>query len=376
MVLLPVILAGGSGTRLWPLSRQTSPKQFIPLLGGRTPFQDTLLRLKGFGDVASPVVVCNEAHAELAEEQMRSLGVSPSNVILEPVGRNTAPALTLAALALTQDVIGAGDDPLILVMPADHVIEDVEEFHKVARAGTLQGERGSLVTFGVAPTDAETGYGYIRKGRALESDPGQAFSLEAFVEKPDAATAAAYVNSGDYLWNSGMFMMRASVWLETLARHRPDIAGASTAAYAGGRRDGVRFLPDADLFAACPAESIDYAVMEPAAKAAETSASQPVAVVLPLDAGWSDLGSWSVLWEKSERDASGNAVQGDTVLHGVRDSLVLSRDRLIAVVGLDDVVVVETKDAILVSSKDRAQDVQEIVARLKTEGRREPESHP
>ena len=377
MVLHPVILAGGSGTRLWPISRRALPKQFIPLLRDKTPFQDTLLRLDGLADAADPVVVCNEAHRELVEEQMRSIGVSPLAVLLEPTGRNTAPALTLAALALTGEHADAGDEPLILAMPADQIIKGVETFQRVVRAAATQGERGALVTFGVAPTGAETGLGYIRKGRKLEDGPtGGVFSLSAFVEKPDPARAAAYVESGEHLWNSGMFMMRPSVWLKTLARYRPDIAEAVGAAYVGGRRDGELFFPDRGLFEACPSESIDYAVMEPAAAAGPGEERSVPCAVLPLDAGWSDLGSWSVLWESSERDGQGNVIQGDALVHAVHDSLVLSKSRLVAVIGLDEVVVVETKDAVLVTSKDRVQDVREIVARLEKEKRREPEPHP
>ena len=399
MLVHPVILAGGSGTRLWPLSREHLPKQFLPLLGERTLFQESLRRLDGMDGVADPVVVTNEAHKALVAEQLAGEGRRASTVILEPAVRNTAPALTLAALALIESSTGINEDPVLIAMPSDHLIRDSRVFQALVRAGAALAERGNLITFGVVPTAAETEYGYIRKDKELVAplpkkpavgSAFQASELEvkafwtaAFVEKPDATTAAAYVRSGEYLWNSGIFMMRASVWLEQLARYRPDIEQACQEAYARGRREGQDFLPDADRFRACPSQSIDYAVMEKAAAEPHETEHAPSPVdgppsdtaagclVLPMDAGWSDLGSWSVLWEKSDRDQEGNVIRGDIFTREVRGSLLIANERLLAVVGLDDVVVVETADAILVASKDRVQDAKEIVARLKEQQRGE-----
>ena len=359
--LTPVILAGGSGTRLWPLSREYHPKQFLGLIDGRSLFQETFARLDGMAAVADPIVVANEAHRFLVADQARQGGAHISALILEPEGRNTAPALALAALFASRN----GADPVLLAMPADHLIRGAAAFRRAVKSGASLAQQGLLVTFGVTPTGPETGYGYILKGKALpEKDTG--YQVGAFVEKPDLPTARKYVRSRRYLWNSGIFMMRASVWLEQLAKHRPGIARACRRAVAGGHADGEFFRPDADAFRACPSDSIDYAVMEKAA-----SGSNGPCAVVPLDAGWSDVGAWSAVWEVGDRDAQGNVVQGDVYLEGVRDSLIIARGRLVAAVGLQDAVVVETGDAVLVADRGRVQGVKQVVSRLKADRRKE-----
>ena len=391
MSLHPVILAGGSGTRLWPLSRERFPKPLLPFAGERSMLQQTIGRLDGIDDVQPPLVVCNEEHRFLVAEQARELGRGLLSVILEPVGRNTAPALTLAALGLeasSRDRVP--EDPVMLVMPADHVIRDVDTFHVAVRRGAAAARGGSLVTFGIVPDSPKTGYGYIKRGQAYRTGGGSSgeasddggvaspsiepFYVDAFVEKPDRGTAESMLRSGDHLWNSGIFMMRVSVWLDQLQRHRPDIADACRTAHEGGGRDGDFFRADAAIFTGCPAESIDYAVMENAAGSSQQDGAAEC-VVLPVDVGWSDVGDWSALWELSDRDAQGNVVQGDVRTSGVRGSLLIGQHRLLAAVGLDDVIGVETADAVLIAHKDHVQDVKGIVEELKLEGRREHEDH-
>jgi len=354
MKINPVILSGGSGTRLWPLSREQYPKQLLCLLGEQTLLQQTVSRLDGMEHVADPLLVCNEEHRFLIAEQLRQLGKTPADIILEPVGRNTAPALTLAALTLLKT---APDDELMLVMPADHVIQDNKKFHAAVREGIALAEKGQLVTFGIVPATPETGYGYIKKGDGNE--------VAAFVEKPDAETAGRYLASGEYLWNSGMFMMLASVWLDELNRFHPAMLEACKAAYEQGRRDGEFFRVNAQAFGSCQSNSIDYAVMEETDKAA----------VVALDAGWSDIGAWSSLWEASERDSQGNVVQGDVYAHATQNTLLISQHRFLAAVGLDDIIVIETPDAVLVAHKKHAQDVKEVVNRLKSDKRSEYQTH-
>ena len=397
MGLHPVILAGGSGTRLWPLSRELYPKQFLSLTGDHSLLQETILRLGGIEGASPAIIVCNEEHRFLVAEHTRQLGRLPSSIVLEPAGRNTAPALTLAALGLADQHAGS-DDPVMLVLPADHMIRDVTAFQSaVARGLGLAGD-GCLVTFGVVPTSPATGYGYIKKGRAMSPLEGaaetgpphvEAFLLDAFVEKPTEAVAARMLRSQDYLWNSGMFMMTASVWLEQLNRFRPDIVEACRAAHVRGQRDGDFYRPDAAPFMGCPSDAIDYAVMEKVAgkpgpdrpdrsSSAEpggASVPRPRCAVIPLDAGWSDVGAWSAFWEEGAQDLSGNVVQGDVLTHSVHNSLLIGQHRLLAAVGLDDIIVVETPDAVLVSHKDKVQDVRAVVARLKEENRPEQENH-
>jgi mannose-1-phosphate guanylyltransferase/mannose-6-phosphate isomerase len=352
-MIYPIVLSGGSGTRLWPLSREQYPKQLLALTGERTLLQETVARLDGADGVANPLFVCNEEHRFLVAEQVRQLGKTPLAIVLEPTGRNTAPALTIAALTLKK---GTGD-PIMLVMPADHDIRDSAAFREGVKKAAPLAAKGRLVTFGITPTAPATGYGYIRRGKGND--------VLAFVEKPDLATAKAYLDSGDYVWNSGMFMMRLSTWFEELQRHQPEIERACQAAHDKGKSDGDFFRVNSEAFTRCPSNSIDYAVMEKTDRAA----------VVELNAGWSDVGAWSSLWETHSQDASGNVLAGDVATHDTSNSLLISQHRLLAAVGIEDVIVVETPDAVLVAKKDRAEDVKEIVNRLKADGRSEYQVH-
>ena len=360
--LVPVILCGGSGTRLWPLSRETYPKQFLVLAGERTMLQDTALRLNGLPDSvaldASPIVVCNAEHRFLAAGQLTGVGIAHARILLEPAGRNTAPALTLAALQACE----GGADPILLAMPADHVITDRTALHAAVVQAHAVASQGAMVTFGIVADRPETGYGYIQRGVAhLQGS----YRIASFAEKPDAATAQRYLESGDYLWNSGLFMVRTSVWLKALAHCRPDILQACQQAMQHAVRDLDFVRPDAAIFSACPPDSIDYAVMERLPVRADLGIP---ACVLPLQAGWSDLGAWDALWDVSARDAGNNATMGDAVLHDCSDSLLMASSRLVAGVGLHNIVVIETPDAVLVADKSQTQSVKHIVARLKAQG--------
>jgi mannose-1-phosphate guanylyltransferase/mannose-6-phosphate isomerase len=357
-MLIPVILSGGAGTRLWPLSRELYPKQLLALLGARTMLQQTALRVAGL-DCAAPVVVCNEAHRFLVAEQLRALKVKPRAIVLEPFGRNTAPAIALAALAALRD--SGSVDPLLLVLPADHVIRDTTVFQQAVRTALPAAEQGQLVTFGIVPGTPETGYGYIQRG----APHGAAFSIVRFVEKPDLARAQQFLAAGDYYWNSGMFLFRASRYLAELARLAPEMSAACRAAFEQGRQDLDFTRLDTDAFESCPSDSIDYAVME------KTTG----AVVVPLDAGWSDVGSWSALHEASDADADGNVSHGDVLQEDSAGCYLYAESRLVATVGLRDHVVVETKDAVLVAPRDRVQDVKKLVNRLKEQGRYEHSLH-
>jgi mannose-1-phosphate guanylyltransferase/mannose-6-phosphate isomerase len=356
--LVPVILSGGSGTRLWPLSREGYPKQFLPLIGERTMVQETALRVAGLPGLGKPVVVCNEEHRFMMAEQLRQVGVTPQAIVLEPVGRNTGPAVALAAMAALER---QGDDPLLLVLPADHVIRDVAAFQRAVEAALPAAREGRLVTFGIVPTEPETGYGYIRKGAGA----GEVVPVAQFVEKPDAARAAEFVASSEYLWNSGMFLFSARRYLEELARLAPAMRDACQKAYAAATHDlDFTRLPK-EIFAACPSDSIDYAVME------KTDA----AAVIPLDAGWSDVGSWASLQDALPRDGRRNVTHGDVMAVDSDNCLLYSSSRLVAAVGLADHVVVETKDAVLVAPRERVQDVKKLVQALKEQGRSEPGLH-
>lgn len=362
-----VILSGGSGTRLWPLSREQYPKQLLPLTGDLSLLQATAERLDGFvaaSLAARAIIICNEEYRFLTAEQLRQVGRATPNIILEPVGRNTAPALTLAALAV------AGD-PILLVMPADHVVRDVAAFQQAIAFGIEYAVAGAVVTFGILPDRPETGFGYIRAGVSMGGKENPARRIEAFAEKPDAATAERYVASGGYWWNSGIFMMRASVWLAAIGRFRPDILAACEKAYANGKSDHDFFRVDKVAFSACPSDSIDYAVMEKIA----VDGSGVAAVVVPMSAGWSDVGAWDALWQVVDKDTEGNAVRGDVMLHDTRNSMVVADGRLVACLGVDDLVIVETADAVMVAHKDKTQDVKRIVARLKAEQRSEANAH-
>ncbi|VAW95402.1 Mannose-1-phosphate guanylyltransferase / Mannose-6-phosphate isomerase [hydrothermal vent metagenome] len=368
----PVILSGGSGSRLWPLSRAMYPKQLLALVTDNTMLQETALRLKDLGiesnniKINAPIIVCNEDHRFFVAEQMRQLGIQDSKIILEPTGRNTAPALTLAALA-TQE---KSADAIMLVMPADHVIDDIDVFHQVVKQGAALAADNYLVTFGIQPNAPETGYGYIKTGTQV-AGYDSACLIERFVEKPDATTAEKYLSSGDYLWNSGLFMMTAASWLDEIKLQNKGIFVASEKAYKNAALDNDFCRVDKVAFEASPSDSIDYAVMEKAAG----SDSKHKAAVIPLNAGWSDVGVWSTLWEVGEKDARGNVTKGDVALHDTENSLLYSSERYIAAVGLKDTVVVETADAILVANKNCAQDVKKVVEALKKQNRDEYQNH-
>lgn len=375
MSLQPVILSGGSGTRLWPLSRESYPKQFLPLTGERTMLQETVHRVDGLDggrapiELQDPIVVCNDAHRFLVAEQFRVLNRHTAAIVLEPVGRNTAPALTLAALTAN----AGGADPVLLAMPADHTIGNESAFREAVKDGYLLAQRGAVITFGIVPTKPETGYGYIRQGPPVGCDPctGPAFQLQAFVEKPDLDTAQSYLESGEFLWNSGIFMMKSSRWLELIGRFHTDIAEAASKALKLGTREDAFVHLDGAAFEACPSDSIDYAVMEHIS--GEDQSDE--ALVLPLDVGWSDVGAWSALWEVRNQDEAGNVCEGDTFVHDAHNNLLLAHDRMVAAVGVNDLVVVSTKDAVLVATKERAQDVKAITQRLKLEERKEHRHH-
>ncbi len=361
-MIVPVILSGGAGTRLWPLSRELYPKQLLPLVGDHTMLQETVLRLDGLADLTAPLVVCNEAHRFMVAEQLRQAGHPASTIILEPVGRNTAPAAAVAALR----AMAEGDDPLLLVLPADHVIERPEALRQAVSLGVSAAEEGRLLTFGIVPTAPETGYGYIRANNEQRTaDNGQVFPVAQFVEKPDRATAEQYLAAGDYYWNSGMFLFKASSFLRELVKFAPEMVACCREALDKAQIDLDFTRLDAEAFAACPSNSIDYAVMEKTADAA----------VIPLDAGWNDVGSWSALWDVGRQDENGNVTKGDVLTENSHNCYLHAEQRLVAAVGLENHVVVETADAVLVAPRDRVQDVKAIVQQLKARGRDEALLH-
>ena len=355
--ITPVILSGGAGTRLWPASRSMYPKQLLPLAGEKTMLQATALRIRGLENAGDHcLVVTNEAHRFSVVEQLHAIEVR-AELLLEPEGRNTAPAVALAALQ------AAESDPaaILLLMPADHVIRDVGAFRSAVEHGVAAAESGQLVTFGIVPTAPETGYGYIR----ADADAGGVVPVQQFVEKPDGKTARAYLDSGNYFWNSGMFLFSASAYLDELANAAPDIAASCKKSMQNKSLDGSFIRPDRDSFLACPADSIDYAVMEKSSNAA----------MIPLDAGWSDVGSWSALQDVTPRDTDGNALNGDVLVHDCKDSFVQAESRLVAAVGLRDLIIVETKDSVLVADRHRSQQVKELVNQLKAQDRPEKDLH-
>jgi mannose-1-phosphate guanylyltransferase/mannose-6-phosphate isomerase len=364
--VIPVILSGGSGSRLWPLSRALRPKQFLGLTGDQTLFQMTLQRLLGLVDRLEPIVVANDDHRFLAADQCLQMGVTPQALILEPVARNTAPAIAVAALAAQAHTQASarGHDPVLLVLPSDHVFQDVAAFQAAVRVGERAAAAGAMVTFGIVPAGPETGYGYV-KARSAGAEDSSSFSVEAFVEKPSREKAKDYVADGGYYWNSGMFMFKASAYLSELATHQPAMLAACQQAFERAKKDLDFVRLDVEAFSASPSDSIDYAVMEKTDRA----------VVVPLDAGWSDVGAWSAVWQVQPQDAEGNGARGDVLLHQSQDCYVHADYRLVSLVGVTDLVVVETSDAVLVAHKDKAQDVKKVVEELKARGRTEAELH-
>jgi len=357
MNIVPVIMAGGSGTRLWPLSRSLFPKQFLSLATNQSMLQETLKRTFGL-DTSKAVLLCNENHRFLVAEQLRSLNYTGARILLEPAGRNTAPALALAAF----DIINNREDGVMMVMAADHVIEDTQAFESAVKQAMPQALNNKLLTFGIVADKPEIGYGYIKRGEQVAES---AFMVEQFIEKPDLKTAQAYLESGEYYWNSGMFLFKASAYLAELKEYAPEIYKACEKAYQEKSEDLDFVRAGKESFLSSPDNSIDYAIME------QTSS----AVVIPLDAGWSDIGSWSALWTIDAKDSNNNAINGDVILHDTQNSLVHSTSRLVTTVGLDNIVIVETKDAILVADKDQVQGVKHIVKALKSKSRSEASNH-
>ncbi len=357
-MILPVIMSGGSGSRLWPLSRKKHPKQFLSLVGDNTMLQETILRLKGL-ECMQPTVICNEGHRFIVAEQLNEIGQLGGDIILEPQGRNTAPAIALAAI----NALNQGQDPYLLVLAADHVIQDTPVFHQAINAAVECAQYGRVVTFGIVPNKPETGYGYIRSGKICDNT--NCYHVDEFVEKPDLATAEQYLASGQYFWNSGMFLFKASVYLNELKAHCPKILQACQKAMTGAKKESDFTRLDNNAFLSCPDDSIDYAVME----------HTKLAAMVPLDAGWSDVGSWSSIWEVSPKDRANNFIRGDVKTIDVKDSLIDARDKMIAAIGVENLVIVETSDAIVVADQSRVQDIKKIVDQLNSEDRSEAIEH-
>ena len=366
-MLYPVVMAGGVGSRLWPLSRELYPKQFLNIADDKSLLQQTFARLRGL-EHQPPLLICNEEHRFIAAEQVRLGGFEHSGIILEPVGRNTAPAIALAAIRALEQVAGTDIEPILLVLAADHLIENQVAFQYSVNNALTYAEAGQLVTFGIVPTAAETGYGYIRRGSSLSDI---AFKVDSFVEKPDFETAQEYLSSGEYYWNSGMFMFKASQYIEELKVHNPSMLEACKKAMSATQADLDFVRVDKEAFEACPSDSIDYAVMEPVCSA-DGSGNL---VVVPMNAGWSDVGSWSALWDVSKKDCDNNAHRGDVIAVKSTNNYVHSENKLIATVGVDNLVIVETKDAILVADKSQVQNVKDIVQQLKNSERSEYKIH-
>jgi len=358
-MIIPVILSGGSGTRLWPLSRAMRPKQLLSMVSNHTMIQDTVTRLSGISELAEPIIVCNEEHRFTIAEQMREINVNPSAIILEPFGRNTAPAVAISALESQK----SENDPVLLVLPADHVIGNINAFHAAVNKGYLAALDDKLVTFGIVPDAPETGYGYIKSGPELSNEG--VFSVDRFVEKPDTVTAEKYISEGDFFWNSGMFMFKASVYLKELSSHNKDMYNSSIESLSTAAVDMDFIRLNKEVFEKCPSDSIDYAVMEKTSSAA----------VIPVEMEWNDIGSWSALWAVGDSDVDGNVTHGDVVLEDTKGSYIHADSRLVTTVGLNDHVVVETADAVLVAHRDKAQNVKHIVEKLKASNRDEAIIH-
>ena len=354
--MIPVIISGGTGTRLWPLSRKNKPKQFLSLFGEYSLFQNTLSRLSGLQDIDSPLIVCNTEHRFMVAEQLQEIDIAAKDIILEPCARNTAPAIALAALRAIEN----DKDAVLLVLAADHVIQNIPAFHKAIEQAKKHAEQNKLITFGIQPKSAHTGYGYIEAGK--KDQPSE---VKRFIEKPELATAESYLAAGNFFWNSGMFMFKASAYLDELQQHSPEILSACKASLEKSVIDLDFIRVETESFEHSPSDSIDYAVMEKTTKA----------FVVPLDAGWSDVGSWSSLWEAFPQDENNNVIIGDVITDSVHNSYIHSENRLVTVLGLDDVVVVETHDAIMVAHKDKAQEVKKIVEALNKQERKEVLTH-
>ena len=355
-MIVPIILSGGSGTRLWPLSRKLHPKQFIDLVNDTTLFQDTILRLPKY--VANPLIICNEEHRFLAAEQLRQINKESNGIILEPIGKNTAPAIALAALKF----INNGEDPLLLVLSADHLIQNINTFHQSIKIAEKLAEKDKLVTFGIVPDKAETGYGYIK---ANIDNTADYYKIQSFTEKPNQEDAQKYLDSGNYLWNSGMFMFKASVYLQELEKFEPEILSSCKKSCQTEYKDKDFIRLNNDEFYQCPEQSVDYAVME----------YTKDGVVVPLDANWSDIGSWNALWDAKNKDKDGNVSEGDVILDGVKNTYTYSSNRLVSVIGISDLVIVDTQDALLVADKKYSQNIKNIVNQLKKNNRPEADNH-
>ncbi|MFZ6799403.1 mannose-1-phosphate guanylyltransferase/mannose-6-phosphate isomerase [Undibacterium sp. Di24W] len=370
MLLQPVILSGGSGTRLWPLSREKHPKQLLSLFNDETMLQATASRVRGFEGATTVseklIVVCNEEYRFITAEQLRNVGYDNCTLLLEPIGRNTAPAVTLAAISATQ----AQDDCVLLIMPADHNIADNQKFHDAVRLGLPQAIKGAMVTFGIRPDRPETGYGYIQVGAEL--DGSGTLALSSFVEKPSLEVALTYLADKQHVWNSGIFMMRASVWLRAIEHFNPAMAEACRNSIANAKTDCDFVRLSKEDFAHCPSDSIDYAVME---KLASAPSLNIPACVVPFDAGWSDVGAWDAVWQVSDKDADGNSLRGDVLVEDSRNCLLISDNRLLACLGLDDVIVIETPDAVLVTNKENTVNIKRIITRLKDENYAQTDNH-
>ena len=374
-MIQPLVLCGGSGTRLWPLSRERHPKQLLALNGELSLLQETVRRMAGLAGRGAPplapIVLCNEEYRFMVADQLRATGAPARSVILEPAGKGTAPALTLGALHALPD-----DDPVLVVMPSDHVIAGPEAFHDAVLHGAALAAEGCIAALGVRPTAPETGYGYIRSGKVLDTGRSPpAYDIASFVEKPDEETAQRYLATGSYLWNSGIFVVRCSVWIEAIGRFRPEILAACELAHGRGARDGDFYRIDAGPFSGCPGDSIDYAVMEQVGSQRARDAAAPRAVAVSLDAAWSDVGAWDALWRIGAKDENGNLLRGDVCAVDTRGALLFAQHRLVACVGIENVVVIETPDAVMVTRRDRAQEVRQVVSRLKAEGRPECAVH-
>jgi len=358
MMIIPVILSGGSGTRLWPLSRKQYPKQYLPLVGDNTMLQETILRLNGLDNLADPIIVCNADHRFLVAEQCQHIDIASPTILLEPVGRNTAPAIAAAALQSLKQT----DDAVLLVLSADHVIQDVEVFHQAINIACQQAQEGKLATFGIVPTDANTGYGYIKS--SVDSNNG-AHKVEEFVEKPDLETAQTYLEQGNYLWNSGMFMFKATTLIDELTTHSPEIVTSVNDAVNNAEQDLDFIRLDKTAFESSPSDSIDYALME----------KSDNVVVVPLDAGWNDIGSWSALHDIGTKDANGNVIKGDVFMQDTTNTYIHANGHMIATIGVQDLIIVDTPNATLISTKDKSQEVKNIVEQLQRQDREEQSCH-